>query len=109
MPKGGVSTSAFRTISKREGREPVRIRRIRGRIVLAIVLVGCIPLVIGLGLAYVSGMQSLRDVIGGNLQAVAVQAADRVTMLVQGEERASVLVDGPTVMSTHMPDRLQAL
>ena len=29
-------------------------------------------------------MQSLRDVIGGNLQAVAVQAADRVTMLVQG-------------------------
>ena len=62
----------------------MRIRRIRGRIVLAIVLVGCIPLVIGLGLAYVSGMQSLRDVIGGNLQAVAVQAADRVTMLVQG-------------------------
>jgi len=61
------------------------------------------------GLAYVSGMRSLRDVIGGNLQAVAVQAADRVTMLVQGEERASVLVDGPTVMSTHLPDRLQAL
>lgn len=33
-------------------------------------------------LAYVSGMRSLRDVIGGNLQAVAVLAADRVTMLV---------------------------
>ncbi len=61
------------------------IRTIRGRIVLAIVLVGCIPLVIGLILAYVSGMRSLRDVIGGNLQAVAIQAADRVTMLVQAE------------------------
>lgn len=61
------------------------IRTIRGRIVLAIVLVGCIPLVIGLLLAYVSGMRSLRDVIGGNLQAVAIQAADRVTMLVQAE------------------------
>ena len=60
------------------------IRTIRGRIVLAIVLVGCIPLVIGLLLAYVSGMRSLRDVIGGNLQAVAIQAADRVTMLVRG-------------------------
>jgi len=40
---------------------------------------------IGLVLAYFSGMQSLRDVIGGNLQAIAVQAADRVTMLVQAE------------------------
>ncbi|HET9868841.1 MAG TPA: cache domain-containing protein, partial [Nitrospira sp.] len=74
----------------------MRIRKIRGRIVLAIVLVGCIPLVIGLGLAYVSGMQSLRDVIGGNLQAVAVQAADRVTMLVQGEVRnARLLASAP--------------
>jgi len=63
----------------------MRIRTIRGRIVLAIVLVGCIPLLIGLVLAYVSGMRSLRDVIGGNLQAVAIQAADRVAMLVQGE------------------------
>ena len=53
----------------------MKIRTIRGRIVWAIVLVGCIPLVIGLVLAYVSGMRSLRDVIGGNLQAVAVQAA----------------------------------
>ena len=61
------------------------IRTIKGRILLAIVLVGCIPLLIGLVLAHMSGMQSLRDVIGGNLQAVAVQAADRVTMLVQGE------------------------
>jgi len=58
---------------------------IRGRIVLAIVLVGAIPLCIGLVLAYVSGMRSLRDVIGGNLQAVAIQAADRITMLVKSE------------------------
>jgi signal transduction histidine kinase len=64
------------------------IRTIKGRIVLAIVLVGCIPLLIGLVLAYMSGMQSLRDLIGGNLQAVAVQAADRVTMLVQSEIQA---------------------
>jgi len=63
----------------------MKIRTIRGRIVLAIVLVGCIPLLIGLVLAYVSGMRSLRDVIGGNLQAVAIQAADRVMMLVQSE------------------------
>ncbi|WP_447600547.1 sensor histidine kinase [Nitrospira sp. Nam80] len=61
------------------------IRTIKGRIVWAIVIVGCIPLLIALMLAYMSGMRSLRDVIGGNLQAVAVQAADRVTMLVQSE------------------------
>ncbi|HRB18249.1 MAG TPA: hypothetical protein PK224_20820, partial [Nitrospira sp.] len=61
------------------------IRTIKGRIVLAIVLVGCIPLVIGLVLASMSGMRSLRDVIGGNFQAIAEQAADRLTMLVQSE------------------------
>ncbi len=65
--------------------EPVAIRTIKGRIVWAIVIVGCIPLLIALMLAYMSGMRSLRDVIGGNLQAVAVQVADRVTMLVQSE------------------------
>lgn len=63
----------------------MKITTIRGRIVLAIVLVGAIPLLIGLVLAYVSGMRSLRDVIGGNLQAVAIQAADRVAMLVKSE------------------------
>lgn len=68
------------------------IRTIKGRIVLAIVLVGCVPLLIGLLLAYMSGMQSLRDLIGGNLQAVAVQAADRVTMLVQSEIQAARLL-----------------
>ena len=61
------------------------IRTIKGRIVLAIVLVGCIPLLISLILAYMSGMRSLRDVIGGNFQAIAEQAADRLTMLVQSE------------------------
>lgn len=61
------------------------IRTIKGRIVLAIVLVGCIPLVIGLVLASMSGMRSLRDVIGGNFQAIAEQAADRLTMLVQSQ------------------------
>lgn len=61
------------------------IRTIKGRIVLAIFLVGSVPLFIGLLLAYVSGMRSLRDVIGGNFQTIAAQAADRVTLLVQGE------------------------
>ena len=63
----------------------VSIKTIKGRIVVAIVVVGCIPLVTGLLLAWMSGMRSLRDVIGGNLQAVAAQAADRVTMLMQAE------------------------
>ena len=64
------------------------IRTIRGRIVLAIFLVGCIPLFIGLLLASMSGMRSLRNVIGGNFQAIAAQAADRVTMLVESQVQA---------------------
>lgn len=80
----------------------MRIRTIRNRIVWAIVVVGCIPLLIGLMLAYVSGMRSLRDVIGGNLQAVAVQAADRVTMLVQSEVQAVRLL-GSTPLRVRQP------
>ena len=74
----------------------MKIRTIRGPIVLAIVLVGYIPLLIGLVLAYVSGMRSLRDVIGGTFQTVAIQAAERVTMLVQNEvQRVRLLGSAP--------------
>ena len=65
------------------------MRTIRGRIVLAIVLVGGVPLLVGLVLAYMSGMRSLRDVIGGNFQTIAAQAADRVTMLIEAESKPS--------------------
>jgi len=68
------------------------IRTIRGRIVLAIFLVGCIPLFIGLLLASVSGMRSLRNVIGGNFQAIASEAADRVTMLMESHVQALKLL-----------------
>ncbi len=64
------------------------IRTIKRRVVLAIFLVGCIPLLIGLLLAYMSGMRSLGDVIGENFMEIAEQAADRVTMLVQAEVQA---------------------
>jgi len=51
---------------------------------------------IGLVLAYVSGMRSLRDVIGGTLQTVAIQAAERVTKLVQNEvQRVRLLGSAP--------------
>lgn len=80
----------------------MRIRTVHGRIVFSIVLVGCIPLLTGLILAYVSGMQSLRDVIGGNLQAVAVQAADRVSMLVLNEIQ-SVRLLGSTPLRVRQP------
>src|SRR5919107_4551087 len=68
------------------------VRTIRGRIVLAIVLVGGVPLLVGLILAYMSGMRSLRDVIGGNFRPIAAQAADRVTLLIQGEVQAVKLL-----------------
>ncbi|HJU04061.1 MAG TPA: ATP-binding protein [Nitrospiraceae bacterium] len=68
------------------------MRTIRGRIVSAIVLVGGVPLLVGLILAYVSGMRSLRDVIGGNFQTIAAQAADRVTLLIEAEVQAVKLL-----------------
>ena len=72
------------------------VHTIRGRIVMAIVLVGCIPLLTCLILAYVSGMRSLRDVIGENFQTIAAQVANRVAMLVQGEiQRVRLLASAP--------------
>lgn len=64
--------------------------------VFAIVIVGCIPLLIGLVLASMAGMRSLSHVIGGNFQAIASQAADRVSMLVEGEvQRLRLLASAP--------------
>ncbi len=74
----------------------VTIRTIRGRIIVAIFLVGCIPLLIGLALASMSGMRSLRDVIGANFETIAIQAADRVVMRVQGEiQSLNLLASAP--------------
>ncbi len=43
-----------------------------------------------------SGMRSLRDGIGGNFQAIAEQAAERITMVVQGEiQSVKLLASAP--------------
>jgi signal transduction histidine kinase len=60
-------------------------RTIKGRLVIAIFLVGCVPLLIGLALAAMASMRSLSVVIGGNVQAIASQASERVSMLVASE------------------------
>ena len=58
---------------------------IKGRLVVAIFLVGCVPRLIGLALATMARIRSLSVVIGGNVQAIASQVSERVSMLVTSE------------------------
>jgi len=48
---------------------------IRGKMILAIMVVGAIPVVLGLAVSYIRGTAQLREVIGGSFEALALESA----------------------------------
>jgi signal transduction histidine kinase len=51
---------------------------LRGKLILAILVAGSIPIVIGLSAAYVRGNAELEEVIGGSFQALAEDSASKL-------------------------------
>lgn len=54
-----------------------------GKLVLAILAAGTIPIVVGLSVAYVKGTTELQDVIGASFQALAEDSASKVDAEIQ--------------------------
>ncbi|MFQ6023991.1 MAG: ATP-binding protein [Acidiferrobacterales bacterium] len=54
-----------------------------GKLVLAIVAAGTIPIVVGLAVAYIKGNSELQEVIGGSFQALAEDSASKVDAEIQ--------------------------
>lgn len=56
------------------------------KLILSMLLVGLLPLIIGLGFAFYLGMQEIREVNGINFQALAVETARRVDLVVADQQ-----------------------
>ena len=56
------------------------------KLILSMLLVGLLPLLIGLSLAFYFGMREIREVNGNNFQALAVETARRVDLVVADEK-----------------------
>ncbi|MDH3671233.1 MAG: hypothetical protein OES46_08700 [Gammaproteobacteria bacterium] len=54
-----------------------------GKLVLAIVAAGTIPIVVGLAVAYIKGNSELQQVIGGSFQVLAEESASKVDAEIQ--------------------------
>ncbi len=56
------------------------------KLILSMLLVGLLPLIIGLSLAFYLGMQEIREVSGVNFQALAVETARRVDLVIADQQ-----------------------
>ncbi len=59
--------------------------RFTKKLILSMLLVGLLPLIIGLSLAFYFGMREIRGVNGSNFQVLAVETARRVDLVVSDE------------------------
>jgi hypothetical protein len=66
--------------------EPVKIKKgLTRKLVLSMLLVGALPLLIGLLLAFYQGTQSIQEVDGTSFQALATETARRLDFVVSDE------------------------
>lgn len=72
------------------------------KLILSMLLVGLLPLIIGLSLAFYFGVLEIREVNGTNFQALAVETARRVDLVVAEEQARNQQI-------AKLPDIVQAL
>ena len=54
---------------------------LKTKVILSMLLVGVIPLVVGLGMAFWQGSQEIREVSGESFKALATEAARKLDLL----------------------------
>src|SRR6185437_14321699 len=58
---------------------------LKTKVILSMLLVGLVPLVIGLGMAFWQGSQEIREVSGESFEALATEAARKLDLLLAEE------------------------
>ncbi|MFZ1802599.1 MAG: hypothetical protein WAU05_01640, partial [Nitrospira sp.] len=58
---------------------------LKAKVILSMLLVGIIPLVVGLGMAFWQGSQEIREVSGESFKALATEAARKLDLLLAEE------------------------
>lgn len=83
------------------GSPPVRPSRwgLKGKLIVSMLLVGVVPLLTGLLLAFFQGSREIREVSGESFKALAIEAARKLDLLV-GEEvaRTSRIAADPVIV-----------
>ncbi|HET7059581.1 MAG TPA: cache domain-containing protein, partial [Nitrospiraceae bacterium] len=74
---------------------------LRGKLISAMLLVGAVPLVVGMGMALVQGTQELHQMAGINFESLAAEAARTMDLVFSDElTRTSRIARAPLVVET---------
>jgi two-component system, NtrC family, sensor kinase len=74
---------------------------LRGKLISAMLLVGAVPLVVGMGMALVQGTQELHQMAGVNFESLAAEAARTMDLVFSDElTRTSRIARAPLVVET---------
>lgn len=74
---------------------------LRGKLISAMLLVGAVPLVVGMGMALVQGTQELHQMAGVNFESLAAEAARTMDLVFSDElTRTSRIARAPLVVDT---------
>lgn len=72
---------------------------LKTKIILSMLLVGVIPLVVGLGMAFWQGSQEIREISGESFEALATEAARKLDLLVAEEiAHTARIANDPTII-----------
>lgn len=72
---------------------------LKTKLTLSMLLVGVVPLVVGLGMAFWQGSQEIRDVSGESFKALATEAARKLDLLVAEEiAHTARIANDPTII-----------
>lgn len=72
---------------------------LKTKLILSMLLVGVVPLVVGLGMAFWQGSQEIRDVSGESFKALATEAARKLDLLVAEEIAHNArIANDPTII-----------
>ena len=74
---------------------------LKGKLVLSMLLVGVIPLLVGLVMAFLQGTREIRDVSGTSFQTLAIEMAEKMDLVLEDEiARATGLARDPLWVRT---------
>ena len=74
---------------------------LKAKVILSMLLVGVIPLVVGLGMAFWQGSQEIRDVSGESFKALATEAARKLDLLLAEEiAHTARIANDPAIIRT---------
>ena len=75
--------------------------RLRKKLIKVMILVGVLPLLLSMVIAYIQGHKSLQEVIGASFQALAYESANKTRFLMEEEiDRNKRLAKHPTLILT---------